>query len=638
VNRWLVFVWLTFVALTFSHCRRSTALARLESRQNVVDRDERAHVGSWKSADVGAQFFVGDGVRTQARSTAGLRLSDGSALRLDENTMLRFLERHPGSTAPRVNLEFGGAELSARDEPMSIEAAFGSALLAKRGRIRVERSSEGVRFEVTIGSADVSTKQGTVLLRQGEPLSVDVTGAVTRDVTRASAREENAPALAREAAIPAPDGGGIAADVKGPGVRVRNRGEKDWRDLAPGTGSLPPGATLWIPADATVGVRRQRERTILRGPGEFELGTEGRPLVEAKSGSAALEANDEPVTLQVPGGTIVVDPRSRADLLLEERGVRVSVSHGTVSLNGTRDRAELRAGEQAKLEREGSVQVLRRYGLSGADVIVGGETSFIVHDPEPPTVVGFPVEGRCPGTAIVELGRGGTAPATVGTGKVNAPLPAGVHDYAVRCIPEDANQAPVLRGKIVVIRDSGTPRLPKFPADTTIDADGRRYSILYQSAMPRIVVRWPGAPAGSDFQLALLSESGRVRRVRTSGPAHTFAPGMVPEGTHQLTFEAPGKRSRPTTLVLRFDNAAPTASIVSPADKSFQRGQRVAVVGAALPGWQVTIGEMPLTLDAGYRFSGEITAPTAQRALVVRLQHPQRGTHYYLRRGAGAAP
>jgi hypothetical protein len=86
--------------------------------------------------------------------------------------------------------------------------------------------------------------------------------------------------------------------------------------------------------------------------------------------------------------------------------------------------------------------------------------------------------------------------------------------------------------------------------------------------------------------------------------------------------------------VVQFDNAAPTASISSPAERGFAPGASVAVAGMALPGWTVSVAGRDLPQDNQQRFSGEVTAPGDRSALTIRFAHPQRGVHYYLRRSS----
>jgi hypothetical protein len=122
-----------------------------------------------------------------------------------------------------------------------------------------------------------------------------------------------------------------------------------------------------------------------------------------------------------------------------------------------------------------------------------------------------------------------------------------------------------------------------------------------------------------------------MKTFKTAAPSYSFTAGALGEGDHHFVFEGAGIRSKSTSVGIRFDNAAPTASISSPADGGFAPGSRVVVSGTALPGWVVSAGGASLDQDAQNRFSGEVTAP-ADFALAIRFAQPKRGVHYYLRR------
>ena len=98
--------------------------------------------------------------------------------------------------------------------------------------------------------------------------------------------------------------------------------------------------------------------------------------------------------------------------------------------------------------------------------------------------------------------------------------------------------------------------------------------------------------------------------------------------------EAGAARTKDTRVEIKFDNAAPTATLTSPANGSFAPGAAVTVSGAALEGWKISVGGKDLPLDDQLRFSGAATAPSGQRALAIEFVHPHRGLHYYLRRAA----
>jgi hypothetical protein len=259
----------------------------------------------------------------------------------------------------------------------------------------------------------------------------------------------------------------------------------------------------------------------------------------------------------------------------------------------------------------------------------------VVHDPRPPTAVGFIVPGSCSGAAFLDLGKGG---GLVGEKRINAPLKSGAHRYSLHCIGSDGKPGEALaKGVISVVADSGTRLLPKSAPATTVEADGRNYTVLYQNQMPKIVARWSKAPPSGPFTLSVKSSSGRMQSISSQTSSHTFGSGSLGEGVHKLTFEGGGRRSKTTTVDIRFDNATPTASLSSPANGSFGPGSQVLVAGTALPGWVITVNGVALPMDAQQRFSGSAAVPGGEQALVIRFAHGQRGTHYYLRRVAGSS-
>ncbi len=105
-----VFVYLgASLALTSCQsCNSATPLAELLKSSGTVDRDKSARQNEWSQAALGAIFEMGDAVRTRQAATAELKLDDGSLLGLEEQTLIRFLERRPGEQAqsfrPRARL------------------------------------------------------------------------------------------------------------------------------------------------------------------------------------------------------------------------------------------------------------------------------------------------------------------------------------------------------------------------------------------------------------------------------------------------------------------------------------------------------------------------------------------------------
>jgi hypothetical protein len=167
----------------------------------------------------------------------------------------------------------------------------------------------------------------------------------------------------------------------------------------------------------------------------------------------------------------------------------------------------------------------------------------------------------------------------------------------------------------------------------------RRYSVLYQNLLPTITIRWPNAPRASTYALMVRDAGGRTQTFPSSEPTHTITSGQLAEGTYRVWFQGRGgtnPRSPDATLRIAFDNAARTAQIIEPSDGA-AAGATVHVAGVALPSSTVTAGGARLSLDGQNRFRGDVPAGS-DGTLVIRIAHPVRGVHYYLRRIGPAGP
>ena len=476
--------------------RKRGVVARLDDGSGRVERDRRATAGAWEGAAPGAEFVFGDGLRTGESSRASVTLLDRSRLALDQNTLVRFLERPSGSKAAKLDVQAGAATLEAVESPSEVDLSLGKVRLESHSKLRLVRDGSSLRLEVVIGSARMLDVKEIIELTVGKAVEIRSDRSLHR-VSRAS------------------------------------------------TSSSPSS-----------------EDEVRAAP----------------SAVPSSSASGEPAALEVGG---------------------------------------------------------RQRGPSVVDFSATAGESFVIHDAKPPTALSL-TQSECPGNAVLTLSssRGGPRE-TWGDRRVSASVPTGTHRYALACLDERGQPGqPVTRGIITVLADAGTRKLVKTAPDASVETDGRRYTVLYQSLLPRLLVSWPNAPEAPSYRLTVRSSSG-TKTVNSKTPRYTFSAGALVEGDHALTFEASGKRSRPTDVVIRFDNAAPTATISSPSDGSFAPGAGVLVSGAALPGWTVSAQGKQFERDDQNRFSAEVMSPSGERALVIRFSHPSRGVHYYLRRSAG---
>ena len=253
-------------------------------------------------------------------------------------------------------------------------------------------------------------------------------------------------------------------------------------------------------------------------------------------------------------------------------------------------------------------------------MLTAGE-SAIVHDPSAPTRLRIEAPATC-GTATWRIDA--RAHPASSDGALALELRAGAHRYELRC-----SSGVRERGDVRVDRDRGIAAMPRTAPRTIVDTDGRPYSVLYQTLLPEILVRWPHAPASGPFALEV-QHAGATRTLASPNASHQFASGDFVEGTHTLAFRAAdGSRSPPTTLTIHFDNATPIASIRAPAIGVALVGT-AHVEGTVAEGAHVSVAGTPIPIDHAERFASDVPVP-ADGCIAIRVALAGRSVHYYVR-------
>src|SRR5690606_8758075 len=162
-----------------------------------------------------------------------------------------------------------------------------------------------------------------------------------------------------------------------------------------------------------------------------------------------------------------------------------------------------------------------------------------------------------------------------------------------------------------------------------VEADGRRYTVLYQNKLPSIVFSWRDAPSASAYQLVVERKGARPRTFESSTPRITLETGALREGDYSLRFESSRGAARAPSLRIAFDKAASSAYISSPALREAWRGDSILVEGATLPGWRVRANGVELSIDGQQRFRRRVPRPADGR-LGIEFVHPRRGRHIYI--------
>jgi len=619
------------------------ALAELTEASGEITRDHDASREQWQEAPVGAEFFLGDAVRTGGSATASVTLASGGGIQLVPETIVRFLANRPDDPSRQVAVELGEVDLTAGEGGISVVGQFGAAVLEPGGRMRVNAAEGQLELEVLIGSARIEREgEEAIELGAGEELVIDIE---LGDPIFEEDPDAGPPDAGPPDAGPPDAGAEPTAEIS---VRVRGRVERmnedgEWERLDRRTDSLPARSRLRLARRARLSLSRGDESLTLFGEGEATVGAEGGALAQLGSGRASLSADDQDVVLAVPGGAVVGRGgagASRVDVRLRGDAAVVSVQRGSAELRGTEDTHTLRTGQNGTLLANGTVDSASRPPARAHMAIQAGGSATI-HDPQTPVAVRIQFGSVCPGEGLVELAGGSSfrrpAMRSSGAGAANIAVSPGSNRYRVRCSTGGTpGEAIAASGSLTVRRDTGRQQLPRRPPRNVVDTDGRRYTVLYQNLLPIVTVRWAGAPSAGSYVLHFAPSGGEARTLRGQSPSATLESGTVPEGTHRLWFEAPGgspSRSPQTTLSVRFDNAASAAFVREPAPGGAISGS-VRVSGVAVSGSTVSVGGVELPLDRQFRFSGAVSAPEGLDALAIKIVHPRSGVHYYLRRVA----
>jgi hypothetical protein len=500
-----------------------------------------------------------------------------------------------------------------------------------------------------------------------------------------------APALVGLAALaisacsrPAP----VATLLEATGIVERGKSEA-WVDVAPGAPFII-GDTLRTGAAS-------RARLALAGGGVIRVGESARlrfqqggvsgqpmPAIAIELGSAEVDETVAPVSILTALGAARLERgahvRVRADgqtstlevvvgraVMLEAgQEVPIDAGHGVRIRLGSAEveRFALKVGEaiveaaapagtapdagptappappEAAVETVAAKQPTDDAGRSPgdsdrADITVDAGESATLHDGRALAAVRLRVAGLCPDGAVVELGgHGHHRERLSGSRTVVLRLRPGAQPYRVRCAGDERKAEPRAAGVLSLRRDTGNVPLARRAPVNVIDADGRRYTVLFQTRLPELTLAWPAGPRGATgLELHLDSGTGE-RVVQSASPSRPLPAGTVKEGTYTFWYRAPdGKESPKTTLSVRFDNAAPTAQFFrTPAGATKNPHGAIAVDGVTVEGAKVSVGGQPLAVDARGRFRVEAAPLDGDDAIAVRLEHPRTGIHYYVRR------
>jgi hypothetical protein len=652
-------VLLTLVLGFLPACRHcgppDETVARLVELHGPVSKELAKQPQSWHAAPAGISFAVGDAVRTETGASARVDLVAGGHVQLTERTTVRFLA--DGVLTRHLSVETGEAEVEPGDSAIRVETLIGMAQIEPGSRVRLARDGQRLTFDVLIGGAqfDSSADGGaTKEVKAGHRFQVSIGGAgVETDLgvpgsapEKALADADAPPHDAARADAPSDAGAEpVVAVVQGPGVRASASRAAALAGLAEGTTELAVGSHLVVPDGATVTVSRGAERLTVVGGSDIDIGAADGPLLRVSSGRVVVKSQKPGTRVRVPGGTIELVAAGtgdvQADVRVERKTARVVSNRGELLLHGDVRVASVGPGESGTIDARGDATT-DALTAKAADASLAAGESATIHSPTGVAAVHIRRDD-CSGDSLVQITSGTTVRRTFAraddeaTGIVR--LPAGRHDYSVSCV-DSADGAPEEHGSVRILTDSGVAHFERNAATNVVDADGRHYHVLYQSLLPQMTFHWAGAPRTGTVTFHASAATGAVKRSQAVSGNAALPAGSMGEGTYRFWFDVdghPDQRSPETTLVIGFDNAAPAAEIQTP-----RVGQplspTVHVSGVAPEGSQVSVSGVAIPVDAQGRFGGDVPGPPPDhRVIAVRISHPVRGIHYFVRTFVPAA-
>ncbi len=609
------------------------ATLELEMGRARIAPGTKVRIGQ-RGGQVRFDVLVGSAVVSRDQRRVEVSAGQAVAVNLERGGLERIAGAGAKATDVRPDRTGGGVRAGADPAAEMPPEASGEAV-GEAGATGVAGAAEGAAASGTASSEGGAAGAGAGAAEGTRTDGAEVsTGAPAVDATATGAARR----------------GAVVGEVRGAAVRMRATAKQAWRSLAPGRHELAGGAELSIPRGGAVALARGGERAVVHGAADVVVAPRGRggALVETRSGRADVRAIDAEVAVRVPGGMIVArrGPRSaggrgsRADLRVDRHEARVAVTGGVVDVVGDRGaRERLLTGQSGVIEPGGAIRMSVRQPERADFTVVAG-LSATIHDPAPPTDVRIDFSGKCPGAGAVELSGGEPRAQRVtvqGRGSAIGRLGRGAHSYRVRCIQgDDIGAAIVASGNLHVVKDGGTRPFAHQAPHNTVDADGRRYTVMYQNRLPAITFRWPGAPEADRYRLVVAPRKGKRTELGLIASTHTIVSGALAEGHYQYWFEALGPGSRRgsprSALTIDFDNAARSGYLISPRPDAQWNGESVVVSGGAIEGWRVSVRGKVLPLDRQQRFSAPIARARDENGIAVQFSHPNHGAHLYVRR------
>jgi hypothetical protein len=590
---------IVLIAIALCACSKTAdpVVARIESMTAQVERMPQANA-AWQPARVGDGFVIGSAVRTGVSSRAKLSVGKQGKLDVDASSVVYFT-RSLGAERSDLRVETGIAELETGDEPVGI----GKAVLDPHTRVRIEARPEGTSLVVTVGRAMLDD----TVIGAGEQLTIGPAGQP----------------IARPDAGVAQPAGSVAIAVRDKPISVTTAAGTS--ELAVGEHTLAQGARIAVPAGGSVEVSRAGARAVTSGPAQLAIGDTS--LVDVTTGTIALHGETSDASASVPGGSVTAKRGATTALVVDPKETAIDAQRGDTALATPRGTQALAAGQSALLSASGEITLVAPPPARTVVTITAGESPTL-HDQRAPTPVRVAFDEVCPAGGTVEVAKDRAFKKVIarsgGVGAANVLVPAGSFSYRVRCAG-----ARGASGTVRVAKDSGRTPLPKAAARTSVELDGRDYTILYQNLLPQLTLAWKTAPRAARYTFVISAGRGADRRIESSTATLQLAAGELREGSYKMWAEPMlGRRSEESKVAIEFDNATQSASI----DNVEVAGDKLRIKGSVIESSTVSVNQLPVELDRQRRFTTETTPGEGQDGIGVRIAHPKAGIHYYVMR------
>lgn len=611
--------------------KQDNSVARLAKAEGPVER-EIGEDGNWKPAPVGQKFDYGDAARTgDGNAYLGLR-GGGASIKMLPATILRF---GGGKRGNRLFVE-GTIDLSGTG---TYALDVGEVKLSQGGTVRItSKGDKQSSIELTIGEAQVTTAGRTIDLVIGKAIDVEVSigDIIVRDVIDAGVPVD-APvdaaiadaAVEVDAAVPSE----ATIEIAGKKAEIQLAGETAWKPLPAGSADLPAGAKIRLAQNTSAKIVARGVTLELAGAARLAVADDYTLFVET---GTAVATSEGAASVKLPGGSTSLDGKpaaaAAAQLVVGARDTKVKMVRGAGKLAGANAEQTLARGESATLLATGAIRINEAIPTTFDFRVNAGET-LTIHDPRPPTAVQFQFGGKCPNGGIIEMDsdfRFRSAKVSAGKEAANLYVGPGSWAYRLRCTTGGTEGAAIASGRVAVTRDAGTRALPKIRPPNDIEVDGRTWRVSYQSVIPDLRVNVKGG--GSKFRLHV-AQGGQAQTFDAAKPTIVIPGSRLKDGTYTYWVERDGvKLDKVSTLIIDFDQTAAQVYIEAPRNNAPWGTGDIEVRGAVLPNWSASVEGIAIPLDTQRRFSAKVNRPPGQ-ALAIKLSHPQRGTHYYLRRG-----